>query len=476
MDLDEEIIRSEPVSPSSQYLRSSALSLTIIAVMESEIPIDDSMAYTLLNDLFLPINPRFSSLMITKRKGEKKWKRVKVNLKDHINVPKFPDGLSVNEYDEYFTNYMSKIGMEELPEDRPLWEIHIIKYPTSNSAGNLIFKLHHSLGDGYSLMGALLSCLQRLDDPSLPITFPSRQSHLTNSNGRCHRHHQQQQNNGGFFSRIFNTIRDFGFTVLKSTLIADDQSPLRSGVDRVEFRPITLITMAFSLDRIKPIKNKLNVTVNDVITGVIMYGTRLYMEAMNNEGRKAKVTALVLLNTRAIGGYKSVSEMLKPNAEMPWGNHFAFLPISVPKLSALKSSNPLRFLMDAHKLIKNKRNSAAVLLTGKLLEAMRKIKGSEATARFVHGTLKNSTMAISNLIGPVEKLALANHPVKGMYFTVAGAPQSLSVTIISYVGTVRVAFGVEKDYIDPSKFKSCIHNAFETIFQAATETTSTIKS
>lgn len=64
MDLDEEIIRSEPVSPSSQYLRSSALSLTIIAVMESEIPIDDSMAYTLLNDLFLPINPRFSSLMV----------------------------------------------------------------------------------------------------------------------------------------------------------------------------------------------------------------------------------------------------------------------------------------------------------------------------------------------------------------------------------------------------------------------------
>ncbi|CAL9018517.1 unnamed protein product, partial [Prunus brigantina] len=49
---------------------------------------------------------------------------------------------------------------EKLPQNRPLWEIHILKYPTSHAAGTLIFKLHHALGAGYSLMGALLSCLQ----------------------------------------------------------------------------------------------------------------------------------------------------------------------------------------------------------------------------------------------------------------------------------------------------------------------------
>lgn len=59
-------------------------------------------------------------------------------------------------------------------------------------------------------------------------------------------------------------------------------------------------------------------TINDVITGIVTHGTRLYMEGVNKETSNGKCTALVLFNTRAIGGYKSVSDMLKPNSEMPW--------------------------------------------------------------------------------------------------------------------------------------------------------------
>jgi hypothetical protein len=32
--------------------------------LELEVPFDDSLAIPLLNDLFLPINPRFSSIMV----------------------------------------------------------------------------------------------------------------------------------------------------------------------------------------------------------------------------------------------------------------------------------------------------------------------------------------------------------------------------------------------------------------------------
>lgn len=55
----------EPMSPSAQYLKSSALSLTILGVLELETHIDDSMAMNLLKDVFLPINPRFSSIMVS---------------------------------------------------------------------------------------------------------------------------------------------------------------------------------------------------------------------------------------------------------------------------------------------------------------------------------------------------------------------------------------------------------------------------
>ena len=55
---------SEPVSPTGQYFTSSVISVSVIGVLESEIPIDNSNSLSLLKDVFLPINPRFSSLMV----------------------------------------------------------------------------------------------------------------------------------------------------------------------------------------------------------------------------------------------------------------------------------------------------------------------------------------------------------------------------------------------------------------------------
>ncbi|XVF44275.1 hypothetical protein PTKIN_Ptkin02bG0107100 [Pterospermum kingtungense] len=412
---EEEEEYAEPVSPTGQYFNSSVLSICILAVLDSEIPIDDSSAITVLKHVFLPINPRFSSLMVKDENGEKKWKKVQVKVEDHVNVPVFPTGLSPESYDSHLSDYLTKIAMEQLPQDRPLWNIHIIKHPTSNAAGNLIFKLHHALGDGYSLMGALLSCLQRADNPWLPLTFPSL-SFLPQKSNSIFR------NLPNVLYSAFNTVSDFGWSLLKSSFVEDDTSLIRSGDPGVEFKPVVVSTITFSLDDIKQIKTKLGVTINDVITGIIFFGTRLYMQgARSNNLSKEHSTALVLLNTRIIGGYKSVKEMVKPDAESPWGNQFGFLPVSLPELTS--ACNPLQFIRKAQTLIQRKRNSRAVFLTGQLLEGLRKYRGPEATAKYIHSTLKNSSMTISNMIGPVEPMALAGHPVKSLYFMVVGVPQ-----------------------------------------------------
>jgi len=51
----------------------------------------------------------------------------------------------------------------------------------------------------------------------------------------------------------------------------------------------------------------------------------------------------------------------------------------------------------------------------------------QAVAKHIYGTLRNSSVVISNLIGPVEPMALANHPVKGLYFTMTGGPEVTSI-------------------------------------------------
>lgn len=119
-------------------------------------------------------------------------------------------------------------------------------------------------------------------------------------------------------------------------------------------------------------------TVNDVITGIIFYGTQLYLQATAEcEAKAAQVTALVLLNTRIIENYKPLSEMTKRDAESPWGNQFSFLHISVPNYNDLEKVDPLEFVRKASQIIKQKRSSLAVHLTGRLLEILRKLRGPE---------------------------------------------------------------------------------------------------
>ncbi|BFG30073.1 hypothetical protein CerSpe_163480 [Prunus speciosa] len=403
----------EPVSPTGQYFNSSTLSVTILAVLEFEVPINDSQTLTLIQDVFLPINPRFSSIMVSDNADQKKqWKRVEVKLEDHVHVPIFPSKISPESYDEYFDDYISNIAAEKLPQNRPLWEIHIFKYPTSHAAGTLIFKLHHAL--------------------------------------------------------VFQTVSEFSWSILKSNFVEDDRTPIRSGEDGVEFRPITLSTLTFSIDEIKLIKNKLGVSINDVIAGIIFLGTRIYMQEVTQKSSNEYCTALVLLRTRNVERYTSIKEMIEPNnAKMSWGNQFSFLHLPVPKSTEI--SNPLDFVLEAQKMIKKKRNSAASYLTSWLLDVLKKFQGPEGAARYIHGTLKNSSMSISNIIGPVEKMALDNQPVGGLYFTAVGAPQCLTVTALSYMGKLRIAFGAEKGFIDSHKLKASMQNAFGVILEASKE-------
>lgn len=120
-------------------------------------------------------------------------------------------------------------------------------------------------------------------------------------------------------------------------------------------------------------------TVNDVMSGIIFYGTQLYLHtASKGSSKYSKVTALVLLNTRVISNYQNLQEMTKPDAKSPWGNQFGFIHVSVPSSTEdLEKGNPLDFVMKARETINAKRNSLGVFLTGRLLEMLRKMRGPE---------------------------------------------------------------------------------------------------
>jgi hypothetical protein len=106
------------------------------------------------------------------------------------------------------------------------------------------------------------------------------------------------------------------------------------------------------------------------------------MEEMNKKTKASNSTALIMLNTRNIGGYQSLKEMQKPEFKSLWGNQISFLQIPTPKL--ISHSDPLQFVWEARKQIQKKRHSFSVYLIGLLMNLERKLRGSE-----VRGILLN---------------------------------------------------------------------------------------
>ncbi|XP_038887587.1 O-acyltransferase WSD1-like isoform X2 [Benincasa hispida] len=416
-----------PMSPMSQYFNTSEMCVSVLGVIELETPISAwEEISSIAIDVLIPSNPRFTSVMVKESSnGERKWKTIKINPKDHIYIPNFPPELSPYEYDAYFDEYATQTATKPFSQSIPLWEIHVFNYPTSHATCSIIFKVHHSIADGFCLMNILLSCLKRADDPSLPLTFPSRQRSKQPENELNFR--RRSYFPGHLFSSVSNFLLNFGWSIMKNTIVEDDPTPIKPERDSMQLvKPIAISTITFPLDQIKQIKDKLNASVNDVVTGIIFLGIRLYMQEHNPESSQANSSALILLNTRKAKAYKSVKEMVKTNTDAPWGNKIAFLPVPIPKLidSTTLASTPLEFVKKAKEKIMLQRSPVSVFLAAKFFEMVKNVTGPEVGAKLFKRKLKNSSIMISNMIGPVEKISLVNHPVKGIYFTVPGMPQT----------------------------------------------------
>lgn len=131
------------------------------------------------------------------------------------------------------------------------------------------------------------------------------------------------------------------------------------------------------------------------------------MQSMNHASRNANSTALVLLNTRVISGYKSLKEMTASDSSSQWGNQFAFLHVTLPELVDAKFTSPLDFVAKAQQTIQRKRNSLAVHLTGRLLETLRKYRGPEVCTQYSYFSclikcMQCTKISCQNIIRPLN--------------------------------------------------------------------------
>jgi hypothetical protein len=60
-----------------------------------------------------------------------------------------------------------------MDRSRPLWEFHFLDFPTSDAMSTAVFRVHHSLGDGMSLLTLLMSSTRSAADPSRLPAMPA---------------------------------------------------------------------------------------------------------------------------------------------------------------------------------------------------------------------------------------------------------------------------------------------------------------
>nr|TKV96012.1 hypothetical protein SEVIR_9G401800v2 [Setaria viridis] len=208
---------------------------------------------------------------------EPRWVRTTVNLDDHIIVPDLDPAAISADADRVLEDYVASLSTLPMDQSRPLWEVHVLDFPTSEAASAAVFRIHHALGDGTSLVSLLLACTrtERRGPPR-----PCRPCRRPRGAGRA----PSTAPRGGRRGRrapwpspawvlscavlAWYTLVDVARFVAMALRLMRDPPTVFTAVEGVEFRRERFVMRTLSLKDVKLVKHALGCTVNDVLVGV----------------------------------------------------------------------------------------------------------------------------------------------------------------------------------------------------------------
>ncbi|KAK3404010.1 hypothetical protein EUGRSUZ_K00371 [Eucalyptus grandis] len=468
---------AEKLSPAARLFHAPRFNCYILAIMGCKTRINPGVVKAGLEETLLK-HPRFSSKMVgdIKRSGKMKWVQTKMNLDEHVIVPDVDPDMDTP--DRFVEDYISYLTKTPLDMSRPLWELHLLNVKTSDAEAVAIFRIHHSMGDGASLMSLLLACTRKTADPEALPTIPGKKSAGT-------------QNSGGFwwfilalwsmFRLIWNTIVDFSVFVATYCFLKDTESLVKGGPG-VAKTTKRFVHRTVSLDDIKLIKSALNMTINDVVLGVTQAGLSRYLNRryegesgkdQNSKKKKSNIPknmrlrATVLINLRPTAGIQALSDMMIKNSKCKWGNWIGYILIP---FSIGSEDDPLEYVHKAKATIDRKKLSLEAIITFVCAELVLKLFGVKVASAIAHRFLSNTTVAFSNVIGPVEEISFYGHPIAFLAPSVYGHPHALTIHFQSYVNKMTIAVAVDPDVIpDPHQLCDDIEESLKTIKAAVSE-------
>nr|VDD31877.1 unnamed protein product [Brassica oleracea] len=402
-----ETAEEEPLSPCSQLFNSPDFNCAIIVTMGCKVKgnpsaIIDGLKHTLVN------HPRFSSILEMKngKKGQPSWVRTKVRVEEHVIVPDIdPD---IENPDQYVEDYISNLTTVPMDLSKPLWEIHLLCLRTSNAESIGLLKIHHSLGDGMSLMSLFLACTCKTSDPEALPTVAVQKKQFGPT---CY---------SGFFNKIwwlfvglwfilrlvFKTFVDVLMFALTICFLRDTETPLLAKPG-CELKPKRFVHRIISFDDVTLVKNAMNMTVNDVLPGVTQAGLSRYLSRryVDQEAtpkfkelmRRIRLRSAIMINLRPNAGIEALATMMAKKSKCRWGNLFGYilLPFSIGL-----ETDPLEYLRRAKVTVDRKKHSLEAVFSMAFFKLILKVLGLKASVVLVRKLIHSTTLTFSNVVGP----------------------------------------------------------------------------
>ncbi|KAG7569706.1 O-acyltransferase WSD1 C-terminal [Arabidopsis thaliana x Arabidopsis arenosa] len=414
---DQETSTVEPLSPISQLFLSPTLYCVIIFTLGFKTRCNPSSIVEGIKNTWIKF-PRFSCKLEMKKNGKAVWVPTTYEVEDHVIVPDI-DYSNIENPDQFIEDYTSNIANTPMDMSKPLWEFHVLNIKTSNAESLCIGKLHHSLGDGMSLMSLLLAISRKTSDPeALPTTAATRK-HVDSN--------------------------DKGWSLGKTG-------------DRVQSRKV--IHRIISLDDVKLVKNTMEMKVNDVLLGMTQAGLSRYLSRKYDEGmvvekkkilEKIRLRGTVIVNLRETTKIEDLANMMAKGSKSRWGN---FVGIVIFPLWIRSEDDPLEYVQRAKSTMDIKKLSMESLICYGVIKFAMKMFGEKVVETLVKRIFDHTTLAFSNVMGPDEETSFFGHPMSYVAASALGGSQALIIHFVSYVNKIVINLAVDTTVI-PDPYLLC---------------------
>ncbi|GLU09226.1 hypothetical protein SLE2022_260980 [Rubroshorea leprosula] len=446
-------VPDQPLTPFGRLFLRPELDTIIHCIIRGKDPFNiDALKSTIASSLMLQ-HPRFCSLLVRDRNGREYWRRTQVDLDQHLIVINHRIGTadcSGADAEEAAVNqYVADLTVSTpLSTDKPLWEAHLLMAHRC-----VVFRIHHALGDGTSLMSIVMGCCRRIDDPeALPTMITKRDLGL---------------GGGKWWDRIRHVLMMlcFGFVfalefILRALWVRDRKTVISGGAG-VELWPRKLATAKLLLQDMKVVKKAVdNATINDVLFAVVSSGISRYLDhrSPNALQEGLRITGGSMVNIRKQLQLEDLSDLIKNNSSSQWGNKVGviLLPIYYHK----RNDDPLQYLKRAKKMVDLKKHSLEAHFSFKTGDLALSWLGPKYASLLNYRIICNTTFTISNVVGPQEEITLAGNPIDYIRFNTSSLPHALTMHMMSYAGRADMQLLVAKDIIpDPEFLAKCFEDA-----------------